>query len=93
MVAVFAALVRGAVAGSGGDVSPMMIGQVRAAHPLLPFSARSMTVLAIGDRRLGGIVADYPTHHTPPDRLPVVFAEFAYPGARRPAAAGHRRRR
>jgi hypothetical protein len=35
-----------------------------------------MTALDIGDDELGGILAFYSTHHTPPDYLPVVFAEF-----------------
>jgi hypothetical protein len=35
-----------------------------------------MTALAIGDNELGGILAYYSAHHTPPELLPVVFAEF-----------------
>jgi predicted methyltransferase len=35
-----------------------------------------MTALDLADGELGGILAWYSTHHTPPELLPVVFAEF-----------------
>jgi hypothetical protein len=35
-----------------------------------------MTALELADDELGGILAWYSTLHTPPERLPVVFAEF-----------------
>jgi SAM-dependent methyltransferase len=60
----------------GVDVSPKMIELARAAHPDLRFSVGSMTALEIGDGELGGVLAYYSTHHTPPEFLPVVYAEF-----------------
>ncbi|MFF3343612.1 class I SAM-dependent methyltransferase [Streptomyces flavidovirens] len=60
----------------GIDVSPKMIELARSAYPDLPFSVGSMTALEIEDAMLGGILAYYSTHHTPPELLPVVFAEF-----------------
>ncbi|WP_236788320.1 class I SAM-dependent methyltransferase [Amycolatopsis sp. GM8] len=64
------------VAVSGVDISPEMIGEARRAHPHLRFSVGSMTALDISDGALGGILAHYSTHHTPPEWLPAVFAEF-----------------
>ncbi|MET8685402.1 class I SAM-dependent methyltransferase [Streptomyces sp. NPDC004732] len=60
----------------GIDVSPKMVELAREAHPHLRFAVGSMTALEIGDHDLGGILAYYSTHHTPPELLPVVFAEF-----------------
>jgi SAM-dependent methyltransferase len=60
----------------GIDVSPNMIDLARSAYPDLRFSVGSMTALKIEDDALGGILAYYSTHHTPPELLPVVFAEF-----------------
>ncbi|MFI8076345.1 class I SAM-dependent methyltransferase [Streptomyces sp. NPDC086033] len=60
----------------GIDVSPKMIELARSAYPNLRFSVGSMTALEIDDDTLGGILAYYSTHHTPPELLPVVFAEF-----------------
>ncbi|WP_329245526.1 class I SAM-dependent methyltransferase [Streptomyces sp. NBC_01478] len=60
----------------GIDLSPRMIELARRAHPGLTFTVGSMTAAPIGDDELGGILAYYSTHHTPPDQLPVVFAEF-----------------
>ncbi|GGX24267.1 class I SAM-dependent methyltransferase [Streptomyces lomondensis] len=60
----------------GVDVSPRMIELARAAYPELRFTVGSMTALDIGDGDLGGILAYYTTHHTPPQWLPTVFAEF-----------------
>ncbi|WP_307781974.1 class I SAM-dependent methyltransferase [Streptomyces sp. MBT65] len=60
----------------GLDLSPRMIELARHAHPDLSFTVGSMTAAPIGDDELGGILAFYSTHHTPPDQLPVVFAEF-----------------
>ncbi|MFI5772681.1 class I SAM-dependent methyltransferase [Streptomyces sp. NPDC051658] len=64
------------VSAFGIDVSPKMIGLAREAHPELRFTVGSMTALDIDDNELGGILAYYSTHHTPPELLPVVFAEF-----------------
>lgn len=60
----------------GVDLSPAMVELARRANPGLSFTVGSMTALAIGDDELGGILAYYSTHHTPPELLPVVFAEF-----------------
>ncbi|MBW8090936.1 MULTISPECIES: class I SAM-dependent methyltransferase [Streptomyces] len=60
----------------GIDVSPKMIELARGAYPELRFTVGSMTALELGDEELGGILAFYSTHHTPPEALPVVFAEF-----------------
>lgn len=60
----------------GVDVSPKMVELARHAYPDLRFSVGTMTALEVGDDALGGILAYYSTHHTPPELLPVVFAEF-----------------
>ncbi|MFE0471911.1 class I SAM-dependent DNA methyltransferase [Streptomyces sp. NPDC058947] len=60
----------------GVDLSPRMVELARAAHPELRFTTGSMTALDIGSGELGGILAYYATHHTPPRHLPTVFAEF-----------------
>lgn len=79
----------------GVDRSPKMIEVAQQAYPSLKFTVGSMTALAIGDDELGGILAYYSTHHTPPELLPVVFAEFhrtLAPGGRL-MMAGYGRRR
>ncbi|WP_422125797.1 class I SAM-dependent methyltransferase [Streptomyces graminilatus] len=53
-----------------------MIELARRAYPELKFAVGSMTALSIRDDELGGILAYYSTHHTPPDQLPVAYAEF-----------------
>ncbi|MEV0486765.1 class I SAM-dependent methyltransferase [Streptomyces sp. NPDC050508] len=60
----------------GIDLSPKMIELARRAHPSLTFTVGSMTAPPIEDDELGGILAHYSTHHTPPDQLPGVYAEF-----------------
>ncbi|MFL1380249.1 MULTISPECIES: class I SAM-dependent methyltransferase [unclassified Nocardiopsis] len=60
----------------GVDLSPGMVAQARGAHPDLGFAVGSMTALPLGDGVLGGILAYYAVHHTPPEVLPRVFAEF-----------------
>jgi SAM-dependent methyltransferase len=60
----------------GIDLSPKMIELARQACPSLRFAVGSMTALDLGDDELGGILAYFSTHHTPPQWLPVVFAEF-----------------
>jgi SAM-dependent methyltransferase len=60
----------------GIDLSPRMIELARQAHPHLRFSQGSMTALHIGDETLGGVLAFYSTHHTPPEHLPAIFSEF-----------------
>ncbi|MEU6140305.1 class I SAM-dependent methyltransferase [Streptomyces sp. NPDC047081] len=61
---------------SGVDLSPRMVELARQNHPELSFSIGSMTALDIADGSLGGILAYYSTHHTPPDLLPLIYAEF-----------------
>ena len=60
----------------GIDISPRMIELARRAYPSLTFTVGSMTEPAIKDDELGGILAYYSTHHTPPEQLPIVFGEF-----------------
>lgn len=60
----------------GVDLSPRMIELARQAHPELCFTVGSMTALDLPDEHLGGILAWYSTYHTPPEYVPVVFAEF-----------------
>ncbi|MEV7361346.1 class I SAM-dependent methyltransferase [Streptomyces sp. NPDC091299] len=64
------------VSAFGVDLSPKMIGLARHAYPNLWFTEGSMTALEMRDGDLGGILAWYSTHHTPPQWLPAVFAEF-----------------
>ncbi|MET8695336.1 class I SAM-dependent methyltransferase [Streptomyces bauhiniae] len=64
------------VSAFGVDLSPKMIELARHAYPHLRFSEGSMTALDTGDCELGGILAWYSTHHTPPRWLPAVFTEF-----------------
>ncbi|MFD9393953.1 class I SAM-dependent methyltransferase [Streptomyces sp. NPDC060000] len=64
------------VSAFGVDLSPKMIELARQAYPGLRFEVGSMTSPAIRDDCLGGILAYYSTHHTPPGSLPRVFAEF-----------------
>src|SRR4051812_7044338 len=61
---------------SGVDLSARMIAIARAARPDLRFEVGSMTALDIGDGSLGGGLGRYSIIHTPPERLPEVFAEF-----------------
>ncbi|MFF3905132.1 class I SAM-dependent methyltransferase [Streptomyces sp. NPDC001848] len=60
----------------GVDVSPKMVELARQTYPDLRFTVGSMTALEMGDGELGGVLAYYSTHHTPPELLPVVYAEF-----------------
>lgn len=64
------------VSAFGVDVSPKMIENARGLFPDLDFHVGSMTALNIPDDSLGGILAFFSTHHTPPELLPVVFGEF-----------------
>ncbi|MET9557676.1 class I SAM-dependent methyltransferase [Streptomyces sp. NPDC006645] len=64
------------VSAFGVDLSPKMIGLAREAYPQLRFTEGSMTALDTADDELGGVLAWYSTHHTPPEWLPAVFAEF-----------------
>ncbi|QKW07865.1 class I SAM-dependent methyltransferase [Streptomyces sp. NA04227] len=60
----------------GIDLSPKMIELARRAYPGLSFTVGSMTALEVRDDELGGVLAFYSAHHTPPEQLPTVFAEF-----------------
>ncbi|MCW2885912.1 MAG: class SAM-dependent methyltransferase [Streptosporangiaceae bacterium] len=60
----------------GVDLSPAMVALARQAHPDLRFDEGSMTALDMRDGVLSGIVALYSIIHTPPEQLPVAFAEF-----------------
>ncbi|WP_020519747.1 class I SAM-dependent methyltransferase [Catelliglobosispora koreensis] len=60
----------------GIDLSPKMIELAREAFPHLSFTVGSNTALDLEDGSLGGILAHYSTHHTPPEHLPLVYAEF-----------------
>lgn len=53
-----------------------MIELARQTYPNLWFAVGSMTALDLRDDTLGGILAYFSTHHTPPEWLPVIFAEF-----------------
>jgi len=61
----------------GVDLSPAMVEVARRRYPGLRFAEGSMTDLGHADGVLGGIVAWYSIIHTPADRLPQVFEEFA----------------
>lgn len=60
----------------GVDLSPGMIEQARKRYPGLRFEVGSMMSLDLPDGTLGGVLAFYSTHHTPPEHLPTVYAEF-----------------
>ncbi|MET9481401.1 methyltransferase domain-containing protein [Streptomyces sp. NPDC006638] len=64
------------VSAFGVDLSPEMIGLARLAYPELRLHEGSMTALEMGDDELGGVLAWYSTHHTPPEWLRGVCAEF-----------------
>ncbi|MFI6937989.1 class I SAM-dependent methyltransferase [Streptomyces sp. NPDC050418] len=76
---------------TGVDLSPEMVRIARRRHPGLPFAVGSMTALPFADGALGGLLAYYSLHHTPPEALPLVCAEFRRvlaPGGRL-MVAGH----
>lgn len=59
----------------GVDVSPGMISAARRAHPDLTFTVASMSDLPFRAGTFAGVLLWYSTIHTPPDRLPLIFAE------------------
>ncbi len=61
----------------GIDLSPQMIMLARRDRPGLRFEVGNMHHLALADGALGGAVAWYSIIHTPPARVPALFAEFA----------------
>ncbi|MEV7488850.1 class I SAM-dependent methyltransferase [Streptomyces sp. FT05W] len=69
----------------GIDLSPETVAVARRRHPELQFDEGSMTDLDLADGSLGGVIAWYSIVHTPPELLPVIFAEFH----RVLASAGH----
>src|SRR3954451_14104686 len=60
----------------GIDLSPGMVAVARRAYPHLRFEVGSLTALDLPDGGLGGALAWYSVIHTPPQRQPLVFAEF-----------------
>ena len=60
----------------GVDLSPAMVAVARRTYPQLRFAEGSMTALDLAGGAVGGVLAWYSVIHTPPDLLPVVFAEF-----------------
>ncbi|GAB3647511.1 class I SAM-dependent DNA methyltransferase [Glycomyces tarimensis] len=60
----------------GVDLSPEMLAIARRDHPGLRFTEGSLTGLGIADGALAGLVSRFSIIHTPPERLPEVFAEF-----------------
>ncbi|MFJ8626096.1 class I SAM-dependent methyltransferase [Kitasatospora sp. NPDC093550] len=60
----------------GVDVSGEMVALARRAYPRLRFHRGTMSALDLPDGTLGGILAWYSVHHTPPELLPALFAEF-----------------
>jgi SAM-dependent methyltransferase len=61
----------------GVDLSASMLAVARRENPGLRFEQGSMLDLGLPDGRLAGIVSWYSSIHTPADRLPGLFAEFA----------------
>ncbi|MEV5315198.1 class I SAM-dependent methyltransferase [Streptomyces sp. NPDC052610] len=62
---------------SGLDLSASMLAVARREHPGLRFTQGSMLDLDLPDGQLAGVVSWYSSIHTPVDRLPGLFAEFA----------------
>lgn len=60
----------------GIDLSPAMVAQARRRHPGLQFEEGSITALDLKDGSVAGVLAWYSVIHTPPEQLPLVFAEF-----------------
>ncbi|WP_188188710.1 class I SAM-dependent DNA methyltransferase [Nonomuraea sp. SYSU D8015] len=60
----------------GVDLSPEMIALAREAHPGMRFEVGLMDALEVGDASLAGVLSSYSIIHTPPERLPEIFAEF-----------------
>jgi SAM-dependent methyltransferase len=61
----------------GVDLSPGMLAQARLRYPTLRFDQGTLTEVGAADGSLAGVLAWYSIIHTPPQRLPRVFAEFA----------------
>ncbi|RDV44333.1 SAM-dependent methyltransferase [Leifsonia sp. ku-ls] len=61
----------------GVDLSPRMVDVARREHPALRFEVASMAALPFGDAELAGALAWYSVIHTPDERQPELYAEFA----------------
>lgn len=61
----------------GIDLSPGMVRIARRTHPGLRFEVGDMASIDVPDGSLAGVVAWYSIIHTPPERLPRIFDEFA----------------
>jgi SAM-dependent methyltransferase len=61
----------------GIDLAPGMVDVARRSHPGLRFEVGALAGLDLPDASLAAAVAWYSIIHTPPDRLPEVFAEIA----------------
>ncbi|MFD7405532.1 class I SAM-dependent methyltransferase [Streptomyces sp. NPDC059866] len=61
----------------GLDLSASMLAIARRENPGLRFEQGSMLDLDLPDGHLAGVVSYYSSIHTPVDRLPGLFAEFA----------------
>jgi SAM-dependent methyltransferase len=69
----------------GLDLSPGMVEVARRAYPGLKFEVGSLLALELANESLAGALTWYSIIHTPPARLPEVFAELArvlVPGGR-----------
>jgi SAM-dependent methyltransferase len=64
------------LAAFGIDLSPGMVQVARRDHPELRFDVGSMTALDLPAGELSGVLAWWSIVHTPPEILPLVFAEF-----------------
>ncbi|SNY63309.1 class I SAM-dependent methyltransferase [Paractinoplanes atraurantiacus] len=54
-----------------------MVREAEASDPQIPFAIGSLLDLDFPDASLDGVVACYTLVHTPPELLPMAFAEFA----------------
>ncbi|GEC04788.1 methyltransferase [Streptomyces spinoverrucosus] len=61
----------------GLDLSAAMLAVARRENPALRFEQGSMLDMDIPDGHLAGVVSFYSSIHTPTDRLPALFEEYA----------------
>nr|WP_283810045.1 class I SAM-dependent methyltransferase [Leifsonia sp. C5G2] len=61
----------------GIDLSPRMVDVARREHPALRFEVASMAALPFADGELAGALAWYSVIHTPEERQPELYSEFA----------------
>jgi SAM-dependent methyltransferase len=62
---------------AGVDLSPGMVEVARREHPGIRFEVGSMAALPFADGTLAGALAWYSVIHTPDERQPQLYAEFA----------------